>query len=57
VNQEVVRRRFTVHDYHRMGEAGILREDARVELIEEVIVEMAAIGTKHFASTSSTGCW
>jgi Uma2 family endonuclease len=48
VAQEVVRRRFTVHDYHRMGEAGILHEDDRVELIEGEIVEMAAIGTRHF---------
>jgi Uma2 family endonuclease len=46
--QEITRRRFTVHDYHRMGEAGILHEDDRVELIEGEIVEMAAIGTRHF---------
>ena len=47
--QQVTRRRFTVHDYHRMGEAGILHEDDRVELIEGEIVEMAAIGTGHFS--------
>ena len=47
--QEITRRRFTVHDYHRMGEAGILHEDDRVELIEGEIVEMAAIGTRHLA--------
>ncbi len=50
--QEVTRRRFTVHEYHRMGEAGILHEDDRVELIEGEIVEMAAIGTRHFSSVN-----
>lgn len=55
---EVKRRRFTVHDYHRMGEAGILHEDDRVELIEGEIVEMAAIGTRHFSCVNRlTGCW
>jgi Uma2 family endonuclease len=51
--QEVTRRRFTVHDFHRMGEAGILHEDDRVELIEGEIVEMAAIGTRHFACVNA----
>ena len=46
---EVKRRRFTVHDYHRMGEAGILHEDERVELIEGELVQMTAIGTRHFS--------
>jgi Uma2 family endonuclease len=46
---EVKRRRFTVYDYHRMGEAGILHEDDRVELIEGELVEMTAIGTRHFS--------
>ncbi len=44
----LARKLFTVHEYHRMGEAGILHEDDRVELIEGEIVEMAAIGTRHF---------
>lgn len=48
VQKQVTRRRFTVHEYHRMGEAGILHEDDRLELIEGDIVEMAAIGSRHF---------
>lgn len=44
---ELKRRRFTVHDYYAMADAGILHEDDRVELIEGEILEMAAIGSRH----------
>ena len=43
----VVRRRFSVEDYHRMLQAGILSEDDRVELIDGEIVEMAPTGPRH----------
>ena len=41
------RHRWTVAEYHRMGEVGLLNEDSRVELIDGEIVEMAPIGSFH----------
>ncbi|GAB4364217.1 MAG: Uma2 family endonuclease [Methylohalobius crimeensis] len=46
------RHRITVEEYHRMGEAGILSEDDRVELIEGEIIDMAPIGSRHSACLS-----
>jgi Uma2 family endonuclease len=39
--------RFSVDEYHRMGEAGIFSEDDRVELLAGAIVEMSPIGPLH----------
>lgn len=43
------RHRFSVEDYHRMGEAGILPADSRVELIRGQIIDLPPIGTPHLA--------
>lgn len=43
------RRLFTVDEYHRMGEAGVLHEDERVELIAGEILTMAPIDSRHAA--------
>jgi len=39
--------RITVDEYHRMAEVGLLAPDARVELIEGVIIDMAPIESAH----------
>lgn len=46
---QVAKHCFTVAEFERMGEAGIFREDARLELIEGEIVEMSPIGSRHAA--------
>lgn len=47
LNDEPVRRKFTVDDVLRMVDAGILREDENVELIEGELVMMAAKYAPH----------
>jgi Uma2 family endonuclease len=39
--------RFTVEDYHRLGEAGILSEDDRVELLNGDLVVWEPVGGQH----------
>jgi Uma2 family endonuclease len=43
------RHRLTVHDYHRMADAGIFGEDDRIELIDGDLIDMAPIGSEHAA--------
>jgi Uma2 family endonuclease len=38
---------FSVQDYYRMAETGVLRPDARVELLDGEIIDMSPIGPFH----------
>ena len=44
---DIQRHLFTVEDYARMGETGILTADDRVELIDGEVREMSPIGPPH----------
>lgn len=46
----MTRHRFSVEDFHRMVEAGILSEDDRVELLEGEVVELSPVGKRHMAA-------
>ena len=41
------RHRYSVQDYYRMVDSGILAPDARVELIDGEVIEMPPIGARH----------
>jgi Uma2 family endonuclease len=47
IDAEPSRRRFTVEEFQRMGEAGIFAPDERVELIDGEIIQMTPIGPWH----------
>jgi Uma2 family endonuclease len=40
-------RRYTMEEYYRLVEEGLLEEDARVELLDGQIVPMSLIGPRH----------
>ena len=48
------RRKFTLEEYHRLGEMGFLDEDDRVEFMAGDIVEMSPVGKAHNACISRT---
>ena len=53
MKEAVLRRKFTVEEYHRMHAAGILTEDDRVELLEGEILAMAPISSRHAACVNN----
>lgn len=43
----VSRHRLTVEDFHQLVKAGVISEDARIELIEGGLIDRAPIGSPH----------
>jgi len=41
------RHKLSLDDYHRLGEAGVLGEDSRVELFKGELIDLAPIGSMH----------
>jgi Uma2 family endonuclease len=46
---EILRKKFTVGQYHQMIESGILTDRDRVELLQGEIIEMSPVGRQHAA--------
>ncbi len=46
----ITRWKLDVHEYHRLGETGILTAEDRVELIDGEVVEMSPIGSAHIGA-------
>jgi Uma2 family endonuclease len=49
--ESVAQRRFTIEEYHRMADTGILGPDERVELVRGVIREMSPKNWAHVMTT------
>jgi len=47
-------RKWTVKEYHKLGEIGIFHPEERLELIEGNIIKISAKGTLHAAATRRT---
>ena len=44
---EITKRLFTVDEYYRMGEVGIIGPEERTELIDGEIIRMSPRGDRH----------
>jgi Uma2 family endonuclease len=48
----IKRHLLTVEQYHLMGEAGVFAPDARVELIDGEVIDMAPMGSRHYGTVT-----
>jgi Uma2 family endonuclease len=49
----VSRYAFSVEEYHKLADAGVLHEDSRVELIEGELIKMPPIGPPHASNVET----
>ncbi|MCD8488253.1 MAG: Uma2 family endonuclease [Desertifilum sp.] len=49
MTRQILRKKFTVEQYHQMSELGILSDRDRVELIQGEILQISPIGRRHAA--------
>jgi Uma2 family endonuclease len=49
MNIEITKRLFTVDEYYRMGEVGIIGPEERTELIDGEVIQMSPPGNRHIA--------
>jgi Uma2 family endonuclease len=54
--EDVAQRRFSIEEYHRMAETGILGPDERVELVRGVIREMSPKNRAHVIASDAIVC-
>ena len=54
VMNEIAVRRFTIEEYNRMAETGVLSRDEHVELLQGLVCEMSPEGKRHVAAIELT---
>jgi Uma2 family endonuclease len=54
---QILKRRFTVEEFHQMAEAGVFGEDDRLELVDGEVVQTTPIGSPHAACVKGLNRW
>jgi Uma2 family endonuclease len=54
---QVLKRLFSVNEFHQMAEAGVFGEHDRLELLDGEIVQMTPIGSRHAACVKRLNNW